>query len=133
MAYFCELDEYNRVMRVIVVCDTECIDEDGNESEEKGIEYLKNLIGDLRWKKTSYNTRHNRHFNGKTPYRKNFAQPGYTYDNDRDAFIPPRIFPSWIFDEEACDYFPPIPYPDDGKRYYWDENALSWTEEISDK
>lgn len=79
------------------------------------------------WIQTSYNTHGGVHPNG-TPLRKNYAGIGYTYDKERDAFIPPKPFASWILNEDTCLWDAPIPYPDDGKRYRWDETSLNWVE-----
>lgn len=120
MANFAKLDENNRVIDVIVVNNNELIDDSGNESEQKGIEFLTAWSGGYsNWKQTSYNKN----------FRKNYAGIGYEYDNQRDAFISPKIFNSWILDENTCRWKAPIDYPTDGKIYYWDENSLSWKEE----
>lgn len=79
---------------------------------------------------TSYNTRGGQHPEGR-PLRKNFAGIGYTYDAERDAFIPPQPFPSWLLDEETCLWLAPAPYPEDGNAYAWDEEALSWVDPAS--
>ena len=76
---------------------------------------------------TSYNTRGGQHPEGR-PLRKNFAGIGYTYDAERDAFIPPQPSPSWLLDEDTCFWEPPVPYPTDGKPYVWDEDTLAWVE-----
>lgn len=78
------------------------------------------------WIQTSYNTHGGVHINGGTPLRKNYAGVGYTYDPVRDAFIPPQPFPSWTLNEESCLWDSPVPYPTDGKLYFWDESTLSW-------
>lgn len=75
---------------------------------------------------TSYNTRGGQHPNG-TPLRKNYAGVGYTYDSIRDAFIPPQPFFSWLLNEDTCLWDAPIPYPDDGQTYSWDEPSQSWS------
>jgi hypothetical protein len=80
------------------------------------------------WIQTSYNTYGGQHKTGGTPLRKNFAGVGYTYDVGRDAFIPPQPFPSWTLNEETCLWDCPVPYPDDEKRYIWDEEGQQWTE-----
>jgi len=77
------------------------------------------------WLQTSYNTVAGVHTLGGTPLRKNFAGIGFTYDSQRDAFIPPKPYPSWILNEDTCRYDPPTPRPTDGL-YYWDEDAVSW-------
>jgi hypothetical protein len=79
------------------------------------------------WIQTSYNTHGGQHPEGK-PLRKNFAGVGFTYDRERDAFIPPRIHASWSLNEDSCLWEPPVAYPDDGKSYVWDENTATWVE-----
>lgn len=79
------------------------------------------------WIQTSYNTRGGVHANGGTPLRKNYAGIGFTYDRERDAFIPPAPYASWVLNEDTCLWNSPIPYPADG-RYTWDETAQSWVE-----
>ena len=79
------------------------------------------------WVQTSYNTHGGQHPEGR-PLRKNYAGIGYTYDSQRDAFIPPQPFPSWVINEETCLWSSPVPYPTDDKRYSWDEATTSWVE-----
>lgn len=81
-----------------------------------------------QWIQTSYNTRGGVHLNGGEPLRKNYAGIGYTYDAQRDAFIPPKPYPSWVLNEDACLWDSPVPYPTDGKRYEWDEQNTNWVE-----
>lgn len=76
---------------------------------------------------TSYNTHGGQHPEGR-PLRMNYAGIGYTYDAERDAFIPPQPFPSWTLNEDTCLWVAPTPYPDDGKPYHWDEATLAWVE-----
>lgn len=78
------------------------------------------------WKKTSYNTVAGEHILGGTPFRKNYAGIGYTYDPNRDAFIPPKQYPSWILDEQTCQWNPPVPFPTDDGQFRWDESTTSW-------
>lgn len=78
------------------------------------------------WIQTSYNTSGGQHLLGGTPLRKNFAGIDYTYDSERDAFIPPKPFESWVLDETSCLWEAPTPYPDDGERYTWNETTTSW-------
>ena len=86
-----------------------------------------NLFGDpATWVQTSYNTHGGQHSNGGTPLRKNYAGIGYTYDDKRDAFIPPQTYPSWIINEDTCQWEAPTPMPEDGNLYSWDEATLSW-------
>ena len=80
------------------------------------------------WVQTSYNTQGGVHSLGGTPLRKNYAGIGYTYDSVRDAFIPPKPFPSWVLDEITCLWSAPTPMPTDGKMYNWDEATLAWVE-----
>ena len=110
MAHFTELDNNNRVVRVIVA-----------ESKEWCEKYL---FG--RWIQTSYNTRGGVHLNGGTPLRKNYAGLGYTYDRERDAFIPPKPFESWVLNETACLWEAPVAMPTDDKKYSWNESTTSW-------
>ena len=78
------------------------------------------------WIQTSYNTHGGVHTLGGTPLRKNYAGIGYTYDRERDAFVPPQPFPSWVLNEGSCLWNSPVPYPDDGQEYTWDEDAQQW-------
>lgn len=89
------------------------------------------------WVQTSYNTRGGVHYNPETnepsadqtkALRKNYAGIGYTYDEARDAFIPPKPFNSWLLNENTCQWDAPVPYPTDGKMYMWDEEQQQWTE-----
>jgi len=117
MAHFAQLDENNIVIQVIVVHNNDLIDENGQESETKGIDFCHNLLGG-NWIQTSYNG----------TIRKNYAGIGYTYDASRDAFIEPKQFSSWILNEDLCQWQPPIPVPNDGKKYEWNEQTISWIE-----
>lgn len=122
MAHFAQLDENNVVIQVIVVSNAECLDPHyGIESEATGVTFCKSLFGySTEWKQTSYSG----------ALRKHFAGIGYTYDAALNAFIPPKPFASWLFDLDTCQWKAPIPYPDDGLRYSWDEDTLSWKEQI---
>ena len=80
------------------------------------------------WIQTSYNTHGGVHALGGTPLRKNYAGIGYTYDPVRDAFIPPQPYASWTLNEDTCLWDAPVAYPDDGKRYTWDEATTNWIE-----
>jgi hypothetical protein len=117
MAHFAQLDENNVVTQVIVVSNSELMDEYGLEVEEKGIAFCQSLLGG-NWKQTSYNGN----------IRKNYAGVGYTYDAQRDAFIPPKPYNSWVLNEYFCVWYPPVAYPDDGKMYVWNEDTVSWKE-----
>ena len=78
------------------------------------------------WIQTSYNTYGGVHANGGTPLRKNYAGIGYTYDRERDAFIPPQTYPSWVLNEDTCLWESPVAYPSDDLKYSWDEPTTSW-------
>jgi hypothetical protein len=93
MAHFAKLDENNVVITVVVVNNSELL-VDGVESEAKGVEFLVSLFGESNWKQTSYNA----------TIRKNSAGIGYTYDSDRDAFIPPKPGDSYVLDEQTCQW-----------------------------
>lgn len=83
-----------------------------------------------QWIQTSYNTRGGVHINGGTPLRMNYAGIGFTYDAQRDAFIPPKPFPSWVLNESTCLWDAPVAMPSDGKVYQWDESTVSWKEVV---
>lgn len=103
MAYFAELDQNNIVLRVVAISDQDCLDENGNEQEQLGINRCLELFQSGIWKQTSYNTLQGVHANGKTPFRKNYAGIGDTYDAQRDAFIAQQPDgEGWILDEQMC-------------------------------
>ena len=77
-------------------------------------------------KRTSYNTQGGEHLDGGVSFRKNYAGIGYTYDEDRDAFIPPKPFESWVLDEDTCLWVAPLPYPEDEGSYTWNEELFAW-------
>lgn len=107
MAHFAEIDETNTVVRVLVVPD---------EQEHRGQDFLANDLGlGGRWIQTSYN--HN--------IRKHFAGVGFTYNEEADVFVAPPTFPSWTLDENY-DWQPPVPMPQDGLVYHWNEEKLDW-------
>ena len=118
MAHFAELDETNLVIQVVVVRNEDMLDENGVEQEQLGIDYLNNLFGEKRWVQTSYNNN----------FRKNYASVGSFYDPIKDAFPSAQFYPSWILNQETYKYEAPIPMPNDGKTYYWNEENLSWVE-----
>ena len=84
------------------------------------------------WIQTSYNTSGGVHSDGGTPLRKNYAGVGFTYDSRRDAFIAPQPYPSWILNEDTCQWDSPVPYPTDGLMYEWDEDTTSWVETVEE-
>jgi hypothetical protein len=119
MAHFAKLDENNFVIEVHVVDNENLLDANGVEREEIGIAYLVRWSnGYPYWKQTSYNK----------AFRKNYAAIGDMYDQRLDGFIRPKKYASWSLNEETCQWEPPVPLPDDGKLYYWDEETLSWIE-----
>lgn len=121
MAHFAEIDSNNFVLRVIVVGNTIIADGQGGESEQRGIEFCQSLYGsDTRWVQTSYNA----------SFRKNYASLGSVYDINRNAFIPPKPYASWVLNEDTCNWEPPIPRPTDGL-YDWDEDTCSWIQFLS--
>ena len=119
MAHFAEIDSdrNNLVLRVVVVANKDTADAQGVEKEHIGAAYLERLLGGT-WVQTSYNSN----------IRKHYAGIGYTFDVGRDAFIPPKPYPSWVLNEASCNWEAPVPMPDDGKRYRWDEATQSWVE-----
>ena len=121
MAHFAMLNEENLVTQVIVVANSDTADQDGVENEAIGIEFCTNLLGG-KWVQTSYNGN----------IRKNYAGVGYKYDATLDAFIPPQPFASWTLNEETAQWEAPTAYPDDGKRYTWDEETTSWVEIVEE-
>ena len=127
MATFAEIDVFLKVVQVLVVDDKDTQDESGNEVESVGAKYLSDGFGGT-WKRTSYNTSGGVHSLGGTPFRKNHAGIGYTYNAAKDAFIPPKPFASWTLNEATCIWEAPVSYPDDGKRYNWNEGTTSWDE-----
>jgi len=124
MAHFAKLDENNVVIFVTVGRD----EDNGKEAE------LTARTGDV-YKQTSYNTRGGVHYTDNAPsadqskaFRKNYAGLGYTYDEQRDAFIPPKPYASWVLNETSCLWDAPVAYPDDNKFYSWNEETISWVE-----
>ena len=114
MSHFAQIDENNIVTQVLVI-EQEVVD--------------TGLFGEpSSFVQTSYNTQGGVHKLGGTPLRKNYAGIGYTYDEERDAFIPPKPFNSWVLNEDSCLWEAPTPMPTDDKRYVWDEDTTSWVE-----
>lgn len=126
MASFAKIGLNNKVIEVLSVNNEVLKDADGIEQENIGIDFLTKLTGWAIWKQTSYNTHGGVHNNNGTPLRKNHAGIGYTYDEDRDAFIPKKPFNSWILNENTCLWESPIPYPQDNNKYTWNEQNQSW-------
>jgi hypothetical protein len=129
MSHFAKLDE-NNVVTFVTVGRQE---DDGLEAE------LTARTGDV-YKQTSYNTRGGIHYTDGVPsedqtkaLRFNYAGIGFTYDEGRDAFIPPKPFESWVLDEDTCLWVAPVAYPGDGETYTWDESLGDWVEVINDE
>ena len=119
MAHFAQLDNNNIVVTVIVINNNELLDQDGNEIEQKGIDFCKSLYGqDTHWVQTSYNGN----------FRKNYACNGGTYNKELDAFIAKKPYTSWILNTDTCKWEAPIPKPDQDKLYIWNEEILNWVE-----
>lgn len=127
MAHYAFLDENNIVTEVIV----------GKDESNFDWEQQYGAFRGQACKRTSYNTRAGVYYDPETnqpaanqskAFRKNYAGIGYTYDPQRDAFIPPKPFNSWLLDEQSCLWNPPVPYPTDGNRYLWDEEGQQWNE-----
>lgn len=114
MAHFAELDANNVVKRVIVVDNKDCCDAYGNEKESIGVAHCEWLLGG-RWVQTSYNNK----------FRKRYAGIGYTYNEELDAFIGPKPYPSWVLNNDTADWEAPVPRPEEGA-WDWDEPSLSW-------
>ena len=127
MAYFAKLGTGDSVTRVT------CVKDDIATTEQAGIDFLHNFYktNDV-WKQTSYSTSKGVHRLGGTPFRKNYAAIGYTYDEGRDAFIPPKPFNSWTLNETTCNWEAPVAYPEGEtfNEYNWDEETTNWVENI---
>jgi len=118
MAYFAKLNSNNIVEKVISINNAVITDANGVEQEQLGVDFINQLYNtNDTWKQTSYNNN----------IRKNYAGIGFTYDLQRDAFIPQKPYNSWVLNEQTCLWEAPIPYPTDGQRYSWNEETQSWT------
>ena len=118
MAHYAKIGTGNIVLSVEVV-NNDVLLKDGVENEQQGVEFLQNLYGnkDL-YIQTSYNG----------TFRKNYAGVGFDYDSTKDAFIAPQPYPSWVLNDDTCQWDAPSAYPDDDKMYDWDEESTSWKE-----
>ena len=139
MATFAKIGINNIIEQVISIHNNELLD-NGIESEAKGIQFCKSLFGQAtNWKQTSYNTQSGVHLLGGIPFRKNHAGIGYTYDENRNAFIPPKPYNSWVLNEDTCNWNSPIAFPvtnidnrfdqlgnPQNDLYNWNESTLSW-------
>jgi hypothetical protein len=117
MAHFAQLDEANIVTQVIVINNACCMNKDGFETEAIGIDFCRSVYGqNTNWLQTSYNG----------SFRGRYAGVGYLYDPQKDVFIVPQPYPSWMLDNQMTEWVAPTPYPDNGNLYIWDEPSLSW-------
>ena len=140
MASFAKIGLNNKVIEIQSVVNEVLHDSNGIEQESIGIDFLTKLTGWAIWKQTSYNTHGGVHNNNGTPLRKNHAGIGYTYDETRDAFIPPKPFNSWVLNENTCNWNSPKPYPETYNlglldqdnitpvkdSYIWSESIINW-------
>lgn len=130
MASFAKIGLNGKVIEVQSVVNEVLHDSNGIEQESIGIDFLTKLTGWAIWKQTSYNTHGGVHSSNGKPFRKNHAGIGYTYDEDRDAFIPPKPFKSWILNENTCLWEAPIEKPterlENNQYYYWNESTINW-------
>lgn len=125
MAHFAKLGIGNIVEKVEVVSN------DITTTEQAGIDFLNNLYNTRDvWKQTSYNTHGGVHKLDGTPFRKNYAGIGFKYDSNRNAFIPPKNYPSWTLNEDTCRWEAPVAKPDDEKNYNWNEEITNWEEVV---
>lgn len=122
MSHWAQLDDNNTVIEILV-------GDNNDPNGDEGYQLIVDTFGG-KWVKTSYNTALGVHKLGGTPFRKNYAVIGSTYDETRDAFIRPKPFESWTLNEDTCDWEAPISYPEDAKLYVWNESTLSWDEVI---
>lgn len=116
MAHFAKLNDDNIVTDVVVVNNDVILKADGTESELKGKQFLNQTLGTGKWVQCSYNGN----------FRNTMAGIGYTYDSDRDAFIMPKPYPSYILNEDTLLYEAPIPHPSDKVGCQWDEENQEW-------
>ena len=118
MAHYAKIGLNNKVIEVQSVHNNVLLDSNGAEQEINGLDFLTKLTGWAVWKQTSYNG----------SIRKNYAGVGHTYDETKDAFIPPKPYPSWTLVEDTCQWEAPTTMPDDGKMYNWNEDTTNWVE-----
>lgn len=121
MAYFAKVNDLGVVEKVISVSNLVLGEPHVlfPETEQLGSDFIVNTLGlGGNWKQTSYNR----------SFRKNYAGVGFLFDESRNAFIPPRPYPSWLLDEQTCLWVSPVPYPQDQKMYIWDEEEIAWKE-----
>jgi hypothetical protein len=130
MASFAKIGLNSKVIEVLSVNNEILKDADGTEQENIGVDFLTKLTGWAIWKQTSYNTYAGVNNNGGKPLRKNHAGIGYTYDEDRNAFIPPKPFNSWILNEDTCNWEAPVSKPTEeletNEYYSWNDSIINW-------
>ena len=136
MASFAKIGLNGKVIEVLSVVNEVLHDANGIEQESIGIDFLTKLTGYPIWVQTSYNTYGGVHNNGGTPLRKNHAGIGMTYDEDRDAFIAPKPFNSWILNEDTCLWEAPVAMPteqlEENQYYSWNESIINWEIKIKE-
>ena len=123
MAYFAKIHSSNNVVSAVIsVANQNCLDENNQENENVGIAHIQSVTDNEEgyyWKQTSFNHR----------IRKHFAGIGLTYDSNRDAFLLPKPFASWILNEDTCNWGPPVPEPEEStvmRPYQWNEETQTW-------
>jgi hypothetical protein len=130
MASFAKIGLNNKVIEVLSVNNEVLKDSNEIEQEINGIDFLTKLTGWAIWKQTSYNTHGGVNDNGSTPLRKNHAGIGYIYDENRDAFIPPKPYNSWVLNEDTCLWNSPVAKPteqlEENEYYSWNESIINW-------
>ena len=131
MAHLAKINSNGIVEEVTTVANEVLHDSNGIEQEVNGVNFLTELTGHALWKQTSYNTYGGVHKLGGTPLRKNYASIGWTYDENKDAFIPPKPYNSWVYNENTADWDPPVERPDestltDNQCIHWNESTLEW-------
>ena len=128
MATFAKINDEGFVLKVESVNNKVIQDSGGQELEILGIQFLRELYKEQgsNWKQGSYNTYHNKHKLGGTPFRYNAPSMGFTYNSVLDAFIPPKPYESWVLDESICDWKAPVELPGELRDYKWDEATISW-------
>lgn len=122
MAHYALIDTNGQVVEIITGRDEGDLAPGVDDWET----YYASKRDGLTCKRTSYNTAGGQHLLGGEPFRFNYAGKGFTYDEDRDAFIPPQPFESWVLDETTCLWTAPVDMPDDGQAYTWDESVGEW-------
>jgi len=128
MAHFAKVQ--NGVVTQVIVAEPEFFDTFVDTSPGKWIKTSYNIRGGVYYDPATNQPAHDQSVidGDEARERKNYAGIGFTYCPDRDAFIPPKPYDSWVLDEDSCLWQAPVPYPDDGKDYQWNEQTQSWDE-----